>query len=165
MPPWRRFRPHRCGGKCGTGAVKVWGVERLDAIRASLEEVQATQVWWGGSVEWDGSDVKGGGPICLPAGQSPSSSSPLVNPSHYLPYSPTLPWLLLTRPSTLFGPDHTVPSTPRPLTGTYSYLRTYLLTPALPLPVPHPSDRCIPAFEPGNNIGGACGAPFLSSTC
>ena len=25
-----------------------------------------------------------------------------------------------------FGPDHTVPSTPRPLTGTYSYLLTYL---------------------------------------
>ena len=29
-----------------------------------------------------------------------------------------------------FGPDHTVPSTPRPLTGTYSYLLTYLLTPS-----------------------------------
>ena len=27
-----------------------------------------------------------------------------------------------------FGPDHTVPSTPRPLTGTYNYLLTYLLT-------------------------------------
>ena len=25
-----------------------------------------------------------------------------------------------------FGPDHAVPSTPRPLTGTYSYLLTYL---------------------------------------
>ena len=27
-----------------------------------------------------------------------------------------------------FGPDHTVPSTSRPLTGTYSFLLTYLLT-------------------------------------
>ena len=64
-----------------------------------------------------------------------------------------------------FGPDHTVPSTTRPLTGTYSYLLAYLLTPSAG--VHHTSALGKPEAtwdlgETGNGIDGCSGDALTS---
>ena len=68
-------------------------------------------------------------PACPPASQARECSASASSPGAH---KGTCPHQLLGPSGSQvtvwggFGPDHTVPSTPRPLTGTYSYLLTHL---------------------------------------